>query len=410
MRYDKWWVEVLRSALMWGLRIFYARIHVEGQDKVPRKGPVILASNHNNAVLDALLLGFYSGGRRPGFLTRADVFKHPWLRQFFTHLRMIPVFRMRDKVDIKTANQETFEQVAAWLARGQSAIIFPEGDKGHDFHLLPLKKGTARMAFHALSRLHEDLYIVPAGITYERMHLIRQRVVIRYGAPIRVQDYGDAYTRHPEMTLKLLTEELQKAIQHLMWHVPKRDVPLMHWWTDAQYARNNWPAQVEQAYTTISAMDEAHRLQWLQNIRHWRQQGVYPQSIGRGFPFFSLLIALLCTPLLLEGFTWLALPYFLPTWLAQRWSTHPHFHTSIRFGLLWACFPLCSILQGLLLAWLLPGVWAWLGLAVPLVIPVLMWQWYRAVRVLRWWLAWLQVPAAMRKEVLAAHAMLWKKD
>lgn len=405
MKYDARWVEGLRTNLILGLRLFYAGITVEGQEHVPKEGPVILASNHNNAVLDALILGFFSGGRRPGFLTRADVFKRPLLRKFFTALRMIPVYRVRDNVDIKTANNATFDQVAQWLAKGQSAIIFPEGDKGHDFHLLPLKKGTARMAFHALPDLTQDLYIVPAGITYEQLHTVRKRVIIRYGEPIRVHDYWAAYQQHPDLTLKALTNDLQAAIERLMWHVPSADVPLIRWWVDSQRS-GAYRDRVAKAFHWWHAMAEEERLAWRERIAQWRIANVYPTAVGRSFPVGALVAALLLGPLVLEGLLWLVLPFFVPSWLAERMSGHPHFHTSIRFGLLWLCFPLFSLLQGGLLFWLLPGPWSWLAIAVVFLLPVLTWQWFRAIRSLQWWAAWQRVPSSVRADVEAVQATL----
>lgn len=405
MRYDAWWVELLRTKLMAGLRLFYADIRIEGQDNVPRKGPLILASNHNNAVLDALVLGFFSGGRRPGFLTRSDVFKRPLLQKLFTRFRMIPVYRLRDGVDIKTANQATFDEVAQWLSRGQSAVIFPEGDKGKSFHLLRLKKGTARMACHALPKLEADLLIVPAGITYERLHAIRTRVVVRYGPPIRVQDYETAYAKHPDLTLKGVTDDLERSIQQLMWHVPEADVPLLQWWIDMQ-RKGTYRDQVSKAHRWWQQLSESDRTTWRYRIAQWRLLGVYPKAIHRPFPLGAIFVALLLGPWVAEGLLWLFLPYFLPSWMAQRLSRHPHFHTSIRFGLLFLFFPFFSLLQGLLLAWVLPGTWAWLAVAVVVLLPVVTWQWTRAITSLRWWLAGRQVPDHLKREIAEAQATL----
>lgn len=405
MRYDAWWVEVLRTKLILGLHLFYADIQVEGQDKVPMKGPLILASNHNNAVLDALILGFFSGGRRPGFLTRADVFKKPFLRKIFTQFRMIPVYRIRDGVDIKTANNATFDQVANWLVRGQSAVIFPEGDKGKDFHLLPLKKGTARLSFHAMPSLEEELYIVPAGITYERLHAVRSRVIIRYGDPICVRDYVQAYSEHPDMTIKALTDDLQRSIRSLMWHVPKEEVPLMQWWIDAQ-RNGSYRDRVAKAHQWWKQVGESDRETWAYRIAQWRLLGVYPKSIDRSVPIGAWIAALLLGPFIAEGLLWLLLPYFLPSWLAQRLSGHPHFHTSIRFGLLFLFFPLFSLLQGVIAAWLLPGQWSWLAVAMVVLLPIIAWQWTRAIDRLRWWLSWQQTPSHLKKEIRDVHATL----
>lgn len=405
MRYDSWWVEVLRSKLLLGLRLFYADIYVEGQEKVPQQGPVVLASNHNNAVLDALILGFFSGGRRPGFLTRADVFKSPLLRKFFSQLRMIPVYRTRDGVDIRTANDRTFSQVGDWLAQGQSVIIFPEGDKGKYFHLLPAKKGIARMSLPALSRLSTDLFIVPAGITYAQLHAVRTPVVIRYGDPIRVQDYAALYASDPDQAYKQLTADVAATIKQLMWHVPAEEVPLLQWWTDQQ-RNGSYHDRVVRAYQWWEQAAPDNRMYWRQQVAHWQEQGVNPLSIQRSVSFPALFFIVVVAPVIPLALLWQVLPFFLPSWLAHRLSGHPHFHTSIRFGLLWLAFPFFSLVQALLLALLLPGWGIVAGVLAAIGLPVVLWQWYRAVRHTHLALAWRMLSDSLKDAIKAAIATL----
>jgi 1-acyl-sn-glycerol-3-phosphate acyltransferase len=38
------------------LRLFYARIEVVGAENVPATGPLIVAANHHNSIVDAMLL------------------------------------------------------------------------------------------------------------------------------------------------------------------------------------------------------------------------------------------------------------------------------------------------------------------------------------------------------------------
>ncbi len=54
---------------------------VEGAEKVPKAGPVILAANHLS-ILDPIAIGA-GVGRPVSFLARADVFRLPLLSCFF---------------------------------------------------------------------------------------------------------------------------------------------------------------------------------------------------------------------------------------------------------------------------------------------------------------------------------------
>ena len=44
----------LGRALVW---IFFRRVEVRGREHVPRDGPILVAANHPNMLMDALLLG-----------------------------------------------------------------------------------------------------------------------------------------------------------------------------------------------------------------------------------------------------------------------------------------------------------------------------------------------------------------
>lgn len=79
----------------WRLARFLLRLlfhyRVEGAEKVPAEGPVILAANHLS-ILDPIVVG--AGIRRPvSFMARADVFRLPFLSWLLPRLYAIPVER-----------------------------------------------------------------------------------------------------------------------------------------------------------------------------------------------------------------------------------------------------------------------------------------------------------------------------
>src|SRR5437660_12012067 len=54
---------LLRSVAGIALRWFYSRIDVEGLEKIPPTAPVLLAVNHPNALVDALVVAWISPRR-----------------------------------------------------------------------------------------------------------------------------------------------------------------------------------------------------------------------------------------------------------------------------------------------------------------------------------------------------------
>lgn len=81
-----------------------------------------------------------------------------------------------------------FNSVHTALASGKSLCIFPEGGSHDRTDLLPLKVGIAAIAYGVLEKYDVNVPIVPVGLTYFRGHRFRGRVVVEFGAPIRIDE------------------------------------------------------------------------------------------------------------------------------------------------------------------------------------------------------------------------------
>lgn len=319
---------ILRLWLKAGLLGFYRDISIEGREYIPLKGPVIFAPNHNNALIDALLVVCFSR-RLPVFLTRADVFQRPLLRKLFSFLNMVPVYRTHDGVDIRTMNEPVFDQMADALEAGASILIFPEGDKGKDYQLLPLKKGMARIAFRALKREGcTEVPIVPMGITYEWMYRPGARVVVRFGEPILASAFrsGDE-----QQDLRQLTDAVASALKPLMHHLPADRVPEMHEAVKAMDTHRTFNGQLGEAYEAILSSNK-----WADGSKQERKSMSGMMMVG-----VRVLFWLLHLP-----------PYGLALWLTGRLSRHPHFYTSILFGMLLVLVPMWWLLIAGIAIWL----------------------------------------------------------
>ena len=64
----------LRFWVRLAIRLFYRKVEIQGEENLPMEGPVLLAPNHQNAFMDALLPATLCP-RIIHFLVRADVFK-----------------------------------------------------------------------------------------------------------------------------------------------------------------------------------------------------------------------------------------------------------------------------------------------------------------------------------------------
>ena len=168
------------------LRIFFRRIEVEGQQRVPRSEPVIFAVNHPNGLVDPLFVLCHSG-RAVSFLAKAPLFRYPVIGWFVRKLDTIPVYRKQDNAT--GSNEETFAKSRDVLRRGGGIAIFPEGTTHDDPQLRELKTGAARIA---LSAGVGEVVVVPTGIYYTAKHVFRSAALVVFGEPLRVPSDGVA--------------------------------------------------------------------------------------------------------------------------------------------------------------------------------------------------------------------------
>ncbi len=66
-------VRALVRVLLW---LFYRRIDVVGRERIPESGGVIIAANHHNALVDAMLV-IVTVPRAVTVLAKAPLFRHP---------------------------------------------------------------------------------------------------------------------------------------------------------------------------------------------------------------------------------------------------------------------------------------------------------------------------------------------
>ena len=209
----------LRFWVRLAIRLFYRKVEIQGEENLPMEGPVLLAPNHQNAFMDALLPATLCP-RIIHFLVRADVFKSSLARRFFESIHMMPVYRQRDGIQNLAKHEETFEKCYEILRTGQTLLLFPEATHEGVRKLRPLSKGFSRILFGALEG-HEDLdiQVVPYGLNYSNYSDSQSSVLISYGKPISVQDYHDQFVESKPKAMNMLKNALFEALSKEIIHV-----------------------------------------------------------------------------------------------------------------------------------------------------------------------------------------------
>ena len=203
----KYWISA-------GLFFYYKKIRVVGLEHVPKGKPVIFLSNHQNALMDVLLIATRCN-RKPWFLTRADVFKSAIFRPIFRFLQMLPIYRIRDGKESLAKNQAIFVACGEILAENGAILLFPEANHNLRRRVRPLSKGFTRLVDSALAIDEKmDVHLVPIGQNYQSATNVGDSAAVHYGLPIRVQDH--IHSKKPVDSLK---EAVFQRLTQLTTHI-----------------------------------------------------------------------------------------------------------------------------------------------------------------------------------------------
>ena len=151
------------------------------------EGPVLLACNHPNSFLDAIILDVLF--RQPLWsLARGDAFRSPGIVRFLTSLKILPVYRTSEGVQNLNENYNTFNSCIDLFRNNGQVIIFSEGRCTNEWHLRPLKKGTARLAMQAWQE-GIPLRVLPVALNYNSFRSFGKNVFINFGEIITVDQF-----------------------------------------------------------------------------------------------------------------------------------------------------------------------------------------------------------------------------
>jgi len=207
----------MRVYIKIGLFFLHKKITVVGKENIPKKGAILFIGNHQNALIDAILIPATTK-REIHFLARASAFKKKLISDFLSSLNMIPVYRIRDGISTIEKNTAVFEKCFEILKKEGAVEIFAEGEHHLKRRIIPLKKGFARIVLGTLQKYPGlEIKIVPVGLNYDSHLNFPSSVSIHYGKPIVANNYIDV--ENPDVRFSKIMNEVSSALKKLTLHI-----------------------------------------------------------------------------------------------------------------------------------------------------------------------------------------------
>lgn len=200
------WLFMPGAAVVGALLALLGGATVEGIEHLPRRGPLLLVSNHVSDA-DPPIVAWATGyqvRRVVYFMAKAEMRRWPIVGPLFAHAGVFFVRRGE-------ADRAAQRQALALLHQNRAVAVFPEGTRSRDGVLQPGKLGIALLAMRSGAPL------LPVAISgTERIFPPGARFVHRAHVRIHI---GESFRLEHRSNGRIEREELQAATDEVMRHI-----------------------------------------------------------------------------------------------------------------------------------------------------------------------------------------------
>jgi 1-acyl-sn-glycerol-3-phosphate acyltransferase len=298
-----------------GIYIYCRSIRINNKALLQSDGPILLAVNHPNSFLDATILATLF--KQPIYsLARGDAFKRKAIAAILKGLHILPVYREREGAENLHLNYGTFNKCNNLFKNNGVVLIFTEALCENEWHLRPLKKGTARLAVAAWKQ-GVPLKILPIGINYSSFNLFGKNVHLNIGSFIQQDDLP---THENGKLLNTVTEAIHQQLQAMVYEIDSKDKTKLATTFEVEIST------MKKIVLKIPAVlgyclhfplyFPLQKLIQKKAFKTGHYDSIMVGSLAILYPFYLLILAILCN-YITGGFWWMT-AFILPPFFA--WS------------------------------------------------------------------------------------------
>ncbi|HVB92830.1 MAG TPA: lysophospholipid acyltransferase family protein [Acidimicrobiales bacterium] len=192
--------------LVHGLNRLFFRTTVDGRERVPTEGPLIIAPVHRSGI--DFFVASEVTGRKLHYMAKDSLWKRPRFGRFLQTLGAFPVHR-------DAADREALRRAQRVLEAGEVLVLFPEGERRTGPVVKDLHQGVAFLAARTGATvvpvgIGGSTSVMPKGSKFPRPLHIHLVVGEPIAAPARTET-----GRVPRSQQHAMTDELTTTIQDL---------------------------------------------------------------------------------------------------------------------------------------------------------------------------------------------------
>jgi 1-acyl-sn-glycerol-3-phosphate acyltransferase len=184
-----------------------------------QQGPLLIAANHPNSFLDAIITATLF--KSPVYsLARGDAFAGKLITKILDSFHMLPVYRVSEGSENLENNYATFDACQKLFEQNKIVLIFSEGRCINEWKLRPLKKGTARLALTAWQH-NIPVKVLPLGINYSSFRKYGKTLILNFGNIINQNEMYEDLTSGK--AINEFNENLKSQLQQLVYEIDEDD-------------------------------------------------------------------------------------------------------------------------------------------------------------------------------------------